>query len=524
MRSALPASLLVLPLLAAGLSTCRMADPAQLAAFPSAEDAEFFLNGTMSAEFIPERVFRAFLTAYPELFPGGDVAAYGAIRTAPGELPVGFTRRTVAHLGGQPSLGINCAACHVGEVQEAPDAPPILVIGKPSRLDIYAFSGAVAVSLLRTSSPEGMIAFLPHYLRAGGAGEEAEALLEKEVERRKDAIAAAVAADPFGSKSIAPGELHEIAPESLELDLTRLEGGMDLVPLSEALLRLFYNMRTALHIPEELPGPVPTLPGPGRTDAFGTLARAFFAFPARLEAPVKFGIVWDLEDRKWVHWDGNNDQPLARNLGAAFGLGAPITGRGRLADFKAIDRHTAISERLRAPRYPWAVDRESAARGAAHYAAHCASCHDVRGEPRLFPIEEVGTDPNRALFFDEEQARLLNEWVAAFEVPGYDPPAVSFRSTRQYVAPPLAGVWARSPYLHNGAVRTMWELLAPPAERPRSFRIGSPLYDQRHLGHAGEGPFLFDCSLPGNSNAGHDYGTALGEAEKRELIEYLKTL
>jgi hypothetical protein len=36
--------------------------------------------------------------------------------------------------------------------------------------------------------------------------------------------------------------------------------------------------------------------------------------------------------------------------------------------------------------------------------------------------------------------------------------------------------------------------------------------------------FTFDTSLRGNSNAGHPYGTQLKDEEKRQLLEYLKTL
>jgi len=505
----------------------RLADPGQVDSWSSAgargDDLEFFLHGTMSSEFIPERFLRAFESAHPDLFPGGDLSAYGAVAEKPGELPVGFTRRTVPHLGGLPSIGINCAACHAGEVQEGPGSAPLAVLGRPSRLNIYAFSGAVAVSVARASQPEGMATFLEHYLRAGGGDAEASKLLAAELERQKKALEAAVAADPFGNQGIAPGGLHAVAAKDLELDRKRLEERADLPALAREILKVFHNLRTALHIPEELPGPVSTLPGPGRTDAFGVLAASFFNFPTKFEAPVKFGIVWNLSGRKWVHWDGNNNQPLARNLGAALGLGAPLVDGGRLVDFKAVERHTKLSERIRSPRWPWALDREKAARGAVHYREQCARCHDAPEDGRLFSIEEIGTDSHRAFFFDERQAELLNRWVVALKVDGYAPPAVSFRSTKKYWAASMDGVWARSPYLHNGSVRTLWELLEAPGRRPRSFRVGSRLFDLKDVGYQDDGPFAFDTTLPGNANSGHAYGTELKEAEKRELIEYLRS-
>ena len=69
----------------------------------------------------------------------------------------------------------------------------------------------------------------------------------------------------------------------------------------------------------------------------------------------------------------------------------------------------------------------------------------------------------------------------------------------------------------------MWGLLTPPKDRPQTFHIGSTVYDQKEMGYVDRGKFVYDTSLPGNSNAGHDYGTHLAEPEKRHLIQYLKT-
>jgi hypothetical protein len=70
----------------------------------------------------------------------------------------------------------------------------------------------------------------------------------------------------------------------------------------------------------------------------------------------------------------------------------------------------------------------------------------------------------------------------------------------------------------------MQELLARPGERPKSFHRGSRVYDDRALGYTDEGAYVLDTIASGNSNSGHDYGTALASQEKADLIEYLKTL
>jgi hypothetical protein len=128
-----------------------------------------------------------------------------------------------------------------------------------------------------------------------------------------------------------------------------------------------------------------------------------------------------------------------------------------------------------------------------------------------------------ARFFDQRQAELNNAWLASLEVPGYTPSAGSYRSTGKYWAPSLDGAWARAPYLHNGSVRTMSDLLTTPAERPRSYRRGSRVFDTTALGSADDGPFVFDTTISGNDNGGHAYGTDLPGDAKRDLIEYLKT-
>ena len=96
-----------------------------------------------------------------------------------------------------------------------------------------------------------------------------------------------------------------------------------------------------------------------------------------------------------------------------------------------------------------------------------------------------------------------------------------------YKARPLDGIWATAPYLHNGSVPTMWDLLQPVASRPRTFHVGSREFDPDKMGFmTTQGPdtFLFDTSIEGNRNTGHVYGNNLSDDDRRALIEYLKTL
>jgi hypothetical protein len=103
-----------------------------------------------------------------------------------------------------------------------------------------------------------------------------------------------------------------------------------------------------------------------------------------------------------------------------------------------------------------------------------------------------------------------------------------------YKARPLNGIWATAPYLHNGSVPTLYELLLPPAKRTASFRVGGTEFDPKDVGFKSgptDGPFELRVRddkgnvIPGNDNAGHDYGAAsMTDQERRSLVEYLKSL
>lgn len=103
-----------------------------------------------------------------------------------------------------------------------------------------------------------------------------------------------------------------------------------------------------------------------------------------------------------------------------------------------------------------------------------------------------------------------------------------------YKARPLNGIWATAPYLHNGSIPTLAALLAPAEKRPEVFYLGSNEFDPVNVGLKSDvsfdGCFTFRVKdqqgkpIPGNSNSGHEYGTSLSELERKQLLEYLKTL
>jgi RoxA-like, cytochrome c-like len=157
------------------------------------------------------------------------------------------------------------------------------------------------------------------------------------------------------------------------------------------------------------------------------------------------------------------------------------------------------------PQYPLGWDQALVQTGKPLFDQHCGSCHapGAKQAGTTIPIGEIGTD-----------RELANTTKAS-----------------GYVAEPLDGLWMRGPYLHNGSVPSVGDLLKPPSQRPGTFYRGNNLLNNRDLGFVSDLPqekglhfALFDTRQSGNSNAGHLYGTELSEQDKKAILEYLKTL
>lgn len=495
----------------------------------SRDDVDFFLYGSMGAEFVPDRVLRAFQKVYPDLFPGPDLDSFGLLVDRVDKRPVGISLRETAHLGGLPSSGVNCSSCHMAEIHPKGGGAPVRVMGGTGQFDAGAFFNAVVAASYLTPAPVNMEKFLHAYLDAAdpSAGPEAHKLLADSWKRQRTAIQQLITADPGGGKGAGAGNLHPLTAAELRLDYKRLATKDDLVAVVRSMLRLFHNMHVALHLPDAPPTSALPPPGPGRNDPWMILSLTLLGIPTDAYAPVKFTPIWDVDQRIWVHADGNNRDTIARNLIATLALGAPMHGKHGDVDFATLKRQTELGGKIHPPRYPWSVDRAAAGRGGPIYKANCASCHDVGSEyedRRLIAVDQVGTDPVRAQIFTPRQAKLHNQLAQDLQVKGYVPSKTPpWRSTQKYRAPDLAGVWARAPYLHNGAVLTVWDLLAPPAARPKVIQRGTREYDTVRLGYVNAGSYKLDTTQRANSNAGHAYGTMLTDAQKRDLIEYLKT-
>ncbi|MCW2245824.1 hypothetical protein M2352_001415 [Azospirillum fermentarium] len=105
--------------------------------------------------------------------------------------------------------------------------------------------------------------------------------------------------------------------------------------------------------------------------------------------------------------------------------------------------------------------------------------------------------------------------------------AETIKTLMAYKARPLDGVWASAPYMHNGSVPSLYEMLLPAAQRSVTFTMGGGALDPVKVGVDSTAPtstFLFDTTKPGNRNTGHEFGAHLTDAERQQLVEFLKTL
>jgi hypothetical protein len=258
---------------------------------------------------------------------------------------------------------------------------------------------------------------------------------------------------------------------------------------------------------------------------------------------VDFPSLWNQKAREGMrmHWDGNTDVLQERNIVSALSL---IGTRIEYLDFDRLTRVTDWIIGLLPPRYfdrfpqkliddgQVPIDSVLAARGAAIFGDQCGRCHSAQGDRigRVEPIADLGTDPTRIEEFTPQLADALNKlgtdrWKLR-----------NFRLQNGYVDTPLDGLWLRAPYLHNGSVPTMRDLLKPPAERPKRFCRGGEVYDWKNLGFVSAteiasngrdlcpGGFRYNTLVSGNSNKGHLYGTTLSDVDKDALMEFLKTL
>ncbi len=477
------------------------------------DEVEHFHHGSIGSEAVngvPYWIFQALPDLFADKMGSQGWASFGFVYAQDNDdLPIGFSQRRVQGIN---RVWLNCAVCHTGVYIDPDSQQEKLIVGAPANtlrlLDFIQFFREAAIDTRFTADN-----VLNSIENVGGDLNFIEKLLYRYV-------------------------IIGIVKQAL-LDLERQLSFLGRDDLNDW--------------------------GPGRVDTFNPYKAIQFNFPMdkqqlpaqALNGAADYPSVWMQRPREGMqlHWDGNNTSVAERNLSAALGAGVtPVS-----VDIDSLLRVKNWLMDFPAPRFPLSqtVDQSLVYEGSTLFKSYCAECHGRHHENldsssakhyqynydtyefaalgTVVPLADIGTDPGRLISYTEHFAGAQNLLYA-----GYPWRFSHFSKTEGYANHPLDGIWARSPYLHNGSVPTLRDLLEPQSQRPIRFYRGSKHFDWQRVGYqaysqrASENQpapeadlFLFDTQQQGNSNQGHEgqrYGTALSAHQKDAIVEYMKTL
>lgn len=448
-------------------------------------------------------------------------------------LPLGFTTgESVAT--GESFVGMTCAACHTRQIEAGGIA--YRIDGGPAIIDFQGFLSDLNAAVGRVVQDQSAFTAFASTVLEGSYGSDQETALRQEVGHWHERF------DAFTSRGLPPTQWGPGRADATGMIFNRLTG----LTLGESpSLLIVENIQPAA-------------------------------------APVRYPFLWNSDKQNKTQWPGfvKNDKPfvpLLRNIGQVLGVfatchptkepGQPVQFDKNCVNISNLLKLESLAANIGPPVWPWGpLNQNLVEKGKEIYGtAKCRECHDdapARGNGSWeTPIRDVGTDVsalkllerdaftgvlmgatthqgNDALAQKELALKILNVSVLGIwcdYLPSFCPYASlqnSFQKNESgYEARVLHGIWAAAPYLHNGSVPTLAELLKPAAERTASFQIGSA-YDPVAVGLArDQTQFSFtlkttDCTdiVSGNSRCGHDYGTDLSAEDKRALLEYLKQL
>lgn len=451
----------------------------------------------------------------------------------PDGLPLGLTKDVV---GSKEWIGLTCAACHTGQVTF--QGTTMRIDGGQALIDYNVFEKELLASLKSTlenpSKWSRFIARLQVKNTRISADKTKQGIMQRvaELEKRYEINATDVA---YG------------------------HGRLD------AFGQIFNAVTVeALKIPENRQSP---------------------------NAPTSFPVLWDASHLDVVQWNSSAPNrepgPVGQNATTALAVygTVDVLGKGSTYPSSIKIRNLGYIQaefyKLRSPKWPekilGSLDKDKVAKGAGLYQKNCVACHSLVDDSKFdrvlkavsIPATEVGTDPlmvnnftrgtvktgalegKKALVlagdeFGPTASRLdvvmhvttgalfkhpVDTLAAVLqEYSSHTKPELD-ESVSYYKARPLNGVWTSAPYLHNGSVPSIYDLLLPPEQRTKQFIVGDRELDVTKIGNQfelgvakSEGAFLYDTQLAGNGNQGHIYGTTLSEDERWSLVEYIKSL
>jgi mono/diheme cytochrome c family protein len=241
--------------------------------------------------------------------------------------------------------------------------------------------------------------------------------------------------------------------------------------------------------------------------------------------------LWNVKKKNALYYTAVGKGDFTKLLFQASVLGIPDTtaARNAVENFKHV---LAWIYSLEPPKYPGKVNQLLADEGKVVFEKKCSSCHGTYGETPYYPnkvvsLNTIKTDPYYAYYAME--APIVDwynrSWFAQSE------PKSKLDPEPGYMAPPLDGIWATAPYLHNGSIPDLEGVLNSKIRPTYWTRIsGDKNYNFENIGihyqpsDKSKGKWTYDTTLPGYSNRGHYFGDDLDENNRLAVIEYLKTL
>ncbi len=485
---------------------------------------EAFNHGSIGTELMPLPVLQVLPDMFPEQFqPAGKqigdwIEQFGFIKSKPGEnagLPVGFNLSNYRPKSGSPSpikfVGFSCTVCHTSTIKRSQNDYGFLVEGMGNTsLNFLAWVDAVKTVLL------------------------------DEQRLNLQSISAA-----YEAKYQKPLKVTDKAMIALWLSSTR-QTLKDTLPKTD----LPYNGKDLRN--SEL---IPT--GPIRTQPFRNLVRIVMNRPAMSDkAYSKLPTVYEQKNREWAQFDGSVKNPITRSTLAALSAGATVENLALPEISHNIVQAAKYTSTLKGPAYLEVFpdqdvtrDAEKVERGQIVYMQNCSTCHGYRNsednkwikgqlQGEISTLEKIKTDAERVNFryYDVVTDYLYDYFPKKHPL---KPNREDLRpgplgNTKGYINTPLESVFTRAPYLHNGSILTLAELINLKPRREIFYR-GNNLYDPVDVGLISpdqpddQNYFKFDTRVKGNSNQGHDYpwsyqGEGWNQAALEDLLEFLKTL
>jgi len=520
-----------------------------------------FMYGSIGAERdsgIPYWIVYVLPRIFPDKLPGpGGYASFGLAWDQGKDLPIGFTTKVI----GFKRVAQNCALCHTASYRTKPNELPTFVPTGPAH----------------TFNLEAFFRFL--------------------VNCAKDSR--------FSSDNLM-SEINQSKPK----DFTFIDGLIYryiLIPITKKRL-LALEPRLAWIYRHDPPENWPDW-GRGRDDAMNLTK--YFLTDSKVDdtfGPTDMPSIWNLKKykindqkelipafdscgkgygRTRMNLAGDSCNARSVIIDSALGLlhGAPPSNQKFLDEVKWLEDYAS---NYPSPPYPFKIDDAAAWRGQATFIRECARCHASAVTGTVMSLTEkdpqtqqfLGTDRTRIDSWNKDGAIHANEAVRHF---GISREGLVQDNPVGYVRSFLDGIWLRAPYLHNGSVPTLRDLLKPAAARPKVFYRGYDLYDPCDAGFVSleaqadrledqadlppdpsgcvkgtavstadpakaakrrwwkdalravtpyevrvPRPCKQDETAPcyaevrSNGNGGHEFGVALPDNEKDDLIEYLK--